>query len=101
MTTTNQVTEDLIKFLAQLGKITLSDKQIKAYSKDLQEIISYVSTVGQMQTQGVNPRFHTTNKKNTFQDKKHPNRTLGIKDVLANAKQTKKNMFVVPRIIKK
>jgi len=97
----NKVNENLIKFLAKLGKITLTDKQVKSYSVDLEEIITYVSMVGQMQTQGVNPRFHTTNKKNTFQDKKHPKRTLSIQDVLSNAKQVKNNMFVVPRIISK
>ncbi len=97
----NKVNENLIKFLAKLGKITLTNKQVKSYSADLEEIISYVSMVGHMQTQGINPRFHTTNKKNTFQDKNHPKRTLSIQDVLSNAQQVKNNMFVVPRIISK
>ena len=96
-----QVNKQLVEFLASLGKIHLSPQQVTQYQKDLEEIINYVSMIGQMDTTNVKAKFHTTNKKNTFQKSNHPRQTLSQAQVLQNAKHVKQNMFVVPRIITK
>ncbi len=98
------ITKDLVKFLAKLGKIHLSDEQVENYVQDLNEIVNYVTMVGQMPTKNIKPKFHTTDNVNVFQktDANSTNPNALTQDLtLQNAKKTKNGMFVVPRIITK
>lgn len=96
-----KITKELVKFLAKLGQLELTEQQVNQYQKELNEVVNYVTMIANMPTKRIKPRFHTTNQKNIFQTNNQPQNTFSQKQALANAQKTKKGMFAIPRILTK
>uniref|UniRef100_UPI003FEE13A8 Asp-tRNA(Asn)/Glu-tRNA(Gln) amidotransferase subunit GatC n=1 Tax=Candidatus Fimivicinus sp. TaxID=3056640 RepID=UPI003FEE13A8 len=93
-----QITGDLVKYLEKLGRIQLTPEQENATEKDLQEILSYIETLNELNTQGVEPLSHSFPVTNVF----HEDEVIPSMDrvaLLANAPNQKDGCFQVPKTV--
>ncbi|MCY4596369.1 MAG: Asp-tRNA(Asn)/Glu-tRNA(Gln) amidotransferase subunit GatC, partial [Bryobacterales bacterium] len=50
-----KVTPEQVKQIANLANLSLSDRDLAAYAKDLEEILAYVDQLNELDTSGVEP----------------------------------------------
>jgi len=90
----------LVKHIAKLGNIDLSDTEIKLYGKQIQQILQYIETLSQVDTQNVKPTYQTLdNTTNVWrEDKLQPERGLTQAEALSQAKKTYQGYFVADHV---
>ena len=49
------LTEDEIKNIAKLSKLKVSDKEVKIYSKQINQILTYMSQLNEVNTDDIEP----------------------------------------------
>lgn len=94
-----KIDKDVVKHVAHLARLSLSDKELEAYSSQLASILSYISKLNEVDTKDVPPTSHAISTlKNVFRkDVLKP--SLNADDALANAPQKEEGFFRVPQII--
>ena len=93
-----QITGELVKYLEKLGRIQLTPEQENATEKDLQEILSYMETLNELDTQGVEPLSHSFPVTNVFhEDEVIP--SMDREALLANAPNQKDGWFQGPKTV--
>ncbi len=93
-----QITPDLIKYLESLGRITLTEDEEKKVGKELQDILTYIDMLNELDTDGVEAMSHAfpiTNvlRKDEVKDSMTPD------EIVANAPESQDGMFVVPKTV--
>ena len=53
-----EITNELVNYLEKLGRIELDDEQKIKTKKDLQDILSYIDTLNELDTDNVEPLSH-------------------------------------------
>jgi len=92
--------KDEIIHLGKLASMSLTDKEIKRFQKQLAETLDYVKNLQELNTDKVKPTDHTVESKNVFfEDGKENSRALTQEEALKNSKNKKNNYFVVKRIL--
>lgn len=89
---------DQIKYVADLARIKLSEKEAEALSKQLNDILKYIDKLNKLDTKTTEPMSHALNILNIFRDDKIKE-SLNVKDVLKNAPDSKDGFFQVPKVI--
>lgn len=93
-----QVDHDLILYLEELGRITLTEQERESTLIDLQNVLSYMDTLNELDTSGVEPLPHSFPLTNVMREdvvtsKANPSA------ILANAPEQKDNCFQVPMTV--
>ena len=83
--------------LTQLAKITLNKKEKASLVRQLEETVSHVKVLQELDTQTVPATSQVTGLKNVYRRDK-AKRGLKQNEVLANASAHKKGFFVIPRV---
>ena len=92
------IDENLVTYLESLGRIKLTDEQRKSTLKYLQDILTYIDTLNELPTDGVEPMSHSfpiTNVMRKDEVSMHNTRD----DILQNAPEEKDGCFVVPKTV--
>ena len=63
-----QITRDDVSYIAQLSKLKLSDEQAEKMQQDLGEILEYMDTLKQVNTDGIEPLSHIFTINNVFRE---------------------------------
>ncbi|MBI4033581.1 Asp-tRNA(Asn)/Glu-tRNA(Gln) amidotransferase subunit GatC [Candidatus Saccharibacteria bacterium] len=95
----SKLTRDQVLKLAHLSRLKLTDEEIERFSKELSEILTYVETLDQADTQGLQPTYQVTGLKNVMRDDEVIDYQAKPKDLLAEAPATEKNQFKVKRVL--
>ena len=53
-----KITEKEVRYIAGLANLSLSDDEVRAYQGELEEILTYVEKLGELDTEGVAPMAH-------------------------------------------
>ncbi len=53
-----KITEKEVRYIADLANLSLSDDEVRAYQADLEQILTYVEQLGELDTDGVDPMSH-------------------------------------------
>ncbi len=88
----------LITYLESLGRIELTEEERVKCEKDLQDILSYMDTLNELDTEGVEPLSHSFPVTNVFHEDvvlNAPNR----ESLLSNAPRQKDGCFKVPKTV--
>lgn len=95
-----KVDDKLVKHIARLGNLVLTEAEIKLYAKQLQGVLAYVETLNQVDTSGVKPTYQTLdNTSNVWrEDKVDKNRGLTQAEALSQAKKTYQGYFVADHV---
>ena len=85
------LTNEEILHLADLAKLSLSDKEIETFSVQLSEILAYVSQLNKIKTDLVLPTNQVTGLENVFSADN--SQSLTSKQALVNAKNENRDLF--------
>ncbi|MBQ8941763.1 MAG: Asp-tRNA(Asn)/Glu-tRNA(Gln) amidotransferase subunit GatC [Firmicutes bacterium] len=94
----NGIDDELIKYLEELSRLTLTEDEEKKAKEDLTKILDYIDTLNQLDTDNVEPMSHPFPYTNNFRDdevKPSEEREL----ILKNAPQQKDGCFKVPTTV--
>nr|MDO8085709.1 Asp-tRNA(Asn)/Glu-tRNA(Gln) amidotransferase subunit GatC [Candidatus Sigynarchaeum springense]MDO8117023.1 Asp-tRNA(Asn)/Glu-tRNA(Gln) amidotransferase subunit GatC [Candidatus Sigynarchaeota archaeon] len=92
------IDEETVVHLAELARITLSDKEKKEFAKQLSNILEFFSQISELDTENVKPTYHVLELKNVFREDE-PREGLSQEAALKNAPQKERGYFKSPKIV--
>lgn len=93
-----QITPDLIKYLEKLARITLTEDEEKKVGNELQDILTYIDMLNELDTDGVEAMSHCFPITNVMrEDEVQP--SMSADEIVANAPESQDGCFVVPKTV--
>lgn len=92
------IDEGLIRHIALLGRIELTDEQAATLGQQFAEILAYVDKLQELDTDGVEPMAHALDVRNVLAEDK-PGESLPSSEALANAPDRDGDLYKVPKVI--
>ena len=93
-----KIDEAQVRKVAKLGRLDLSDKEIADTTIQLSGILEYIEKLNEVDTSNVEPLAHCLPISNVFRADEIKE-SLGTEKTLANAPQSDKDFFKVPKIL--
>ncbi|HLE05906.1 MAG TPA: Asp-tRNA(Asn)/Glu-tRNA(Gln) amidotransferase subunit GatC [Candidatus Nanoarchaeia archaeon] len=62
------VDESLVRKVAGIARLSLSDEEVKTFTRQFDDIISWFNEISEIDTKGVEPSFHPLKTENVFRD---------------------------------
>jgi aspartyl-tRNA synthetase len=87
-----------VQHIARLARLRVTEEEALAYQNDLNDILSYVETLGELDTEAVEPMRHVLEIKNVWRDDKQ-GKSEEQESILSNAPSRDGDYYKVPRII--
>jgi len=95
----NSLTNEAVIHLARLAGLSLTEEEIKKYKRQLEETISYIDNLNELNTTNISPTSHAILLTNVFfKDGKKNERALNLGEVFQNTKNKENNYFKVKKI---
>tara|TARA_Y100001968_G_scaffold333074_1_gene393966 strand:+ start:1603 stop:1908 length:306 start_codon:yes stop_codon:yes gene_type:complete len=99
MSKSNKISKQEVQKIAKLSKLKLSNEEIDLYSKQMNQIINYVSQLDSINTSNVSPLSNVIDNKNVIRDDNiQPSIDKSI--TLKNAPKSDEEFIYVPKIIR-
>jgi aspartyl-tRNA(Asn)/glutamyl-tRNA(Gln) amidotransferase subunit C len=95
-----EVNDLLIDNLAKLSHLSFNEQERKEIKADLQEMISFIEKLKEVNTDGVAPLLHMSSNVNILRDD-FVQGSVSRDEALKNAPDTDGTFFKVPKVIKK
>jgi len=93
-----KITREEVLHVARLARLQLTEEEVETYARQLDEILSYVDKLNELDTKDVEPMAHVIPLETPFrEDQVLP--SLDPEDSLSNAPERSENFFKVPKII--
>jgi aspartyl-tRNA(Asn)/glutamyl-tRNA(Gln) amidotransferase subunit C len=93
-----KITEDTIKHVASLARLKLSDSEIEKFKTDMENIISYVDKLDELDVNGVEPTAHIMPINNVLREDIEKE-SFDREKLLENAPAQEDGCFKVPKIV--
>ena len=93
------ITVDDVKKLAKLSALTVNGAEIKALRGQLQEILSFVGKLSEVDTTGIEPTYQVTGLENVWRDDEIIDYKLDREALLKNAPYQQDGQVKVKRVI--
>ena len=93
-----KISEDEVRYVTQLARLQLEEKQIHDMSESLSNILSYMDKLNEIDTTGVSPTSHVGSLKTAFREDE-AKESLPQDDALSNAPDRVGAFYRVPKII--
>lgn len=93
-----QITPDLIKYLETLARITLSEEEEKKVGSELQDILTYIDMLNELDTDGVEAMSHCFPVTNVMREDE-VSASMTPDEIVANAPESQDGCFVVPKTV--
>lgn len=94
-----EVTDEMVKTLADLSRLTFNDQEKEDIKKDLQKMISFVEKLKEVDTSNVEPLLHMSEAVNIYREDNIQG-SMEKSAALSNAPMADENYFKVPKVIK-
>jgi aspartyl-tRNA(Asn)/glutamyl-tRNA(Gln) amidotransferase subunit C len=92
-----QIDEKLVKEIASLARLDLTEEETKMFVSQFKDILEYVSILNEVDTENIPPAYlSSANKSVTRED--DIEESVPTKEFLANAPQSKDDYVVIPRV---
>jgi len=93
-----KITPQEISHVANLARLHMSQEEVEAMALQLDDILTYVAKLNQLDTESITPTTHAISIVNAFRaDEVKP--SLPREKALANGPRQNGEAFVVPRVI--
>lgn len=92
------LSRDEVAHVAMLARIHLTDEELDVLAGQLDQIVGFVGTVGEILTEDVPPMSHPLPLTNVTRPD-HVRPSLGAQEALAGAPESQADRFAVPRIL--
>ncbi len=93
-----KIDETLVRKVAKLSRLDLSDAEVDEFTRQLSAILEYMEKMNRLDTAKVQPLAHCLPISNCFREDV-ARESLGTEEVLANAPQRDGDFFKVPKIL--
>jgi aspartyl-tRNA(Asn)/glutamyl-tRNA(Gln) amidotransferase subunit C len=93
-----QVDEKLIRHVALLARIELTEEQVRVFGRQFADIVAYMDKLQQLDTTGVEPMAHALPVRNVLAPDE-PEPSLPVELALANAPEKQDDLYKVPKVI--
>ena len=93
-----KITAKEVAHVADLARLDMSPEEGEAMAQQLDDILSYVAKLNELDTDGVAPTTHAISIVNAFREDEVKD-SLAREKVLANAPRQNGETFVVPKVI--
>ena len=90
--------EDILH-LAKLSNFSLSDAEIESLGSDLQNIVSYISQLDELDTEGVDPTYQVFEMENVWRDDEIVDQGVSREELLALSEESRDNQIEVPKVL--
>ena len=90
---------ETIKHLASLSDFAISEEQTEALTRNLQDIIKYISELDSLDTDGVEPTYQVFEMENVWRDDELVQQDATREELLAMTKEEKDNQIKVPKVL--
>ena len=97
MSTEVEVDEKLVKEIATLARLDLSQEETELFVSQFRDILDYVSILDNVDTENVPPAYLASANKTVIREDVIED-SVPTKDFLANAPQSKDEYVVIPRV---
>lgn len=91
-----EINKELIEKVAKVSRLKLTEKEVKEFQPQFNEIIKFFSILDEADTKNVKPSFQPIEIKNVLREDKIIQKDL---DLLSNTKHKKDNFFTAPKTI--
>lgn len=98
MTEQAQLTEQQVRHVAKLSRLSLTDEQVRHFAEQLSGVLEYVSKLAELDVEGVEPMAHPIEMTNQFRDDV-PSAPLPVEQALLNAPAADPPFFKVPKVL--
>ena len=92
------INRDTIRYVADLARIGLSEKELDDFTGQVDRILEYVHKLKKLDVKDLGPTSHVLEMKNIYREDEVRD-SLPVEDVLKNAPLRQSNMFKVKKII--
>jgi len=98
-----KISENEVRYVADLANLRLSDEEIQRLSKDLDEILGHMDTLNELDTSNVQPMAQVLSdaEETATLREDRERETLSNDAALANAPQAGSGYFKVPKVIER
>ena len=93
-----EIKEDIVSYVAALAKLELTEEEKERAKKDLGNILGYMDTMKELDTDGIEPMSHAFPLRNVFREDEVLNGD-DRENLLKNAPVKKDGCFVVPKTV--
>ena len=94
-----EVNCETIKHLADLSDFALTDNETKSLTGDLQNIITYISQLDELDTDNIEPTYQVFEMENVWRDDEILPQDASREELLALTKEEKDNQIKVPKVL--
>ena len=94
-----EITREEIKHLAKLSDFSLSEAEMDSLSGELQNIISYISQLDELETEGVEPTYQVFEMDNIWRDDEVKPQEADREALLSLSEETRDNQIKVPKVL--
>lgn len=90
---------ETIKHLADLSNFSLDDAETDSLTKDLQNIVKYISQLDELDTDDVEPTYQAFEMENVWRNDEILRQDASREQLLALTKEEKDNQIKVPKVL--
>ncbi|KAF0823342.1 Asp-tRNA(Asn)/Glu-tRNA(Gln) amidotransferase subunit GatC [Cytobacillus firmus] len=94
----SRISIDQVKHVAHLARLAMTEEEAKAYTEQLDKMISFAELLNELDTEHVEPTSHVLDMKNVLREDK-AKEGLPQEEVLKNAPEHQDGYIKVPSII--
>lgn len=92
------VTRKDVEYIASLAKLDFSEEELENYTHQLNDILTYVEKLNELDTSNVEPLSHPVENQNVFREDELRT-SLSTEDALKNSPNRTEEFFRVPKVI--
>ena len=100
MSKKNKISEQEVKKIAELSRLSLSSDELKKRTVDMNNILNYMDTLNEIDTDNVEELYNVNDMSNALRDDTFE-QSLEKKDVLKNSPSSNDDYIEVPLTVKK
>ena len=100
MSKKNKISEQEVRKIAELSRLSLSSDELKKRTEDMNNILNYMDTLNEIDTEGVEELLNVHDMKNSLR-KDEFSKSISKDDVLRNSPSDDQNYIEVPLTVKK
>ncbi|MFZ0455455.1 MAG: Asp-tRNA(Asn)/Glu-tRNA(Gln) amidotransferase subunit GatC [Ignavibacteriaceae bacterium] len=87
-----------VEHIAELARLKFKEKELENFTHQLNDILSYVEKLNELDTENIEPLSHPVENTNVFrEDEVKP--SVSREDALKNAPDKNESFFKVPKVI--
>lgn len=92
------ITKDTVKYVANLARIKLDEKEIDDFTEQLDRVLEYVHKLKKLDVSQLEPTSHVLEMKNVYREDR-VKESLPVREAIKNAPVKEGDLFKVQKII--